>query len=289
MKASHRPKLFFSFCVGATAFISLGLVPDRALMDADAVVVCGKAVEERESDTTQCIGSGIMNKADSARDRSAQMYSIAVVGCGGVGKSALCVRLVSGHFVQRYDPTIDDEYEHTCTLVEGRDPVTLYIWDTSSQVEYAAGMIWPLRKCDGYVLVVASTECSTVRACASLYVPAVRRFCPENTPYVVAINKDDAPAAAQVVDEMFVLQSGMGTSASILRVSAKNDTGVRQLFATLVDMIDAHRLAIRKCDAVASASSGDSAGSPRSVGSSLSNTSLRALGNLSPRGGCALL
>lgn len=30
---------------------------------------------------------------------------IVILGPGGVGKSALCVQLVSGHFVEEYDPT----------------------------------------------------------------------------------------------------------------------------------------------------------------------------------------
>ena len=35
---------------------------------------------------------------------------VAVVGARGVGKSALTIRFVSNHFVQEYDPTIEDYY-----------------------------------------------------------------------------------------------------------------------------------------------------------------------------------
>ena len=31
-------------------------------------------------------------------------------GSGGVGKSALTVQFVSGHFMEKYDPTIEDFY-----------------------------------------------------------------------------------------------------------------------------------------------------------------------------------
>ena len=33
-----------------------------------------------------------------------------VLGSGGVGKSALTVQFVSGHFMEKYDPTIEDFY-----------------------------------------------------------------------------------------------------------------------------------------------------------------------------------
>lgn len=36
--------------------------------------------------------------------------SVVVLGSGGVGKSALTVQFVSGCFIEKYDPTIEDFY-----------------------------------------------------------------------------------------------------------------------------------------------------------------------------------
>ena len=37
-------------------------------------------------------------------------YKLVVVGAGGVGKSALTIQLIQNHFVEEYDPTIEDSY-----------------------------------------------------------------------------------------------------------------------------------------------------------------------------------
>ena|SRR3990167_10451205 len=50
-------------------------------------------------------------------------YKLVIIGGGGVGKSALTIQLVQNHFVDEYDPTIEDSYrkqvqidDETCLL-----------------------------------------------------------------------------------------------------------------------------------------------------------------------------
>jgi GTPase SAR1 family protein len=40
----------------------------------------------------------------------ANEFKLVVVGAGGVGKSALTIQLIQNHFVDEYDPTIEDSY-----------------------------------------------------------------------------------------------------------------------------------------------------------------------------------
>ena len=42
-------------------------------------------------------------------------YKLVVVGAGGVGKSALTIQLIQNHFVDEYDPTIEDSYRKQVT------------------------------------------------------------------------------------------------------------------------------------------------------------------------------
>jgi hypothetical protein len=48
--------------------------------------------------------------------RTGHEYKICVLGDGGVGKSALTVQFVSSHFVEEYDPTIEDSYRKQCVI-----------------------------------------------------------------------------------------------------------------------------------------------------------------------------
>lgn len=45
-------------------------------------------------------------------------FKVVVLGSGGVGKSALTVKFVSGTFVDRYDPTIEDFYRKEIEVSE---------------------------------------------------------------------------------------------------------------------------------------------------------------------------
>jgi len=41
-----------------------------------------------------------------------QSYKVVMVGGGGVGKSALTIRLIQNSFIDKYDPTIEDSYRY---------------------------------------------------------------------------------------------------------------------------------------------------------------------------------
>ena len=63
-------------------------------------------------------------------------YKITVLGSGGVGKSALTIRLITGTYEANYDPTIEDSYRKQ-VQIDGQ-PALLDILDTAGQEEYAA-------------------------------------------------------------------------------------------------------------------------------------------------------
>merc|ERR1711913_279415 len=62
-------------------------------------------------------------------------YKLVVVGAGGVGKSALTIQLIQNHFVDEYDPTIEDSYRKQ-VVIDG-ETCLLDILDTAGQEEYS--------------------------------------------------------------------------------------------------------------------------------------------------------
>lgn len=50
-------------------------------------------------------------------------YKLVVVGAGGVGKSALTIQLIQNHFVDEYDPTIEDSYRKQVVIGESHSHI----------------------------------------------------------------------------------------------------------------------------------------------------------------------
>ena len=60
--------------------------------------------------------------------------NVIILGGGGVGKSALVIRLVTDNFLDEYDPTIEDSYHKTISV--DQEAVLLDLLDTAGQEEY---------------------------------------------------------------------------------------------------------------------------------------------------------
>eukprot|EP01132_Coremiostelium_polycephalum_P006174 gene6174-7688_t len=54
--------------------------------------------------------------------RYSTVYKVVVVGGGGVGKSSIIIQFIQNHFVDEYDPTIEDSYRKQC-VISGLPPM----------------------------------------------------------------------------------------------------------------------------------------------------------------------
>lgn len=74
-------------------------------------------------------------------------YKVVILGPGGVGKSALTVQFISGKFVERYDPTVEDFYRKEIE-VDGY-PAILEILDTAGTEQFHPCEIYTLKMAKG--------------------------------------------------------------------------------------------------------------------------------------------
>eukprot|EP01129_Flabellula_baltica_P015349 TRINITY_DN7713_c0_g1_i1.p1 TRINITY_DN7713_c0_g1~~TRINITY_DN7713_c0_g1_i1.p1 ORF type:complete len:185 (-),score=41.51 TRINITY_DN7713_c0_g1_i1:29-583(-) len=63
-------------------------------------------------------------------------FKLVIVGYGGSGKSSLVIRYLSSHFVDFYDPTLEDSYIKNIQM--GDDHIHLTIFDTAGQDEFSS-------------------------------------------------------------------------------------------------------------------------------------------------------
>ena len=74
-------------------------------------------------------------------------YKLVVVGAGGVGKSALTIQLIQNHFVDEYDPTIEDSYRKQ-VVIDG-ETCLLDILDTAFASVHASALEDPGEEASG--------------------------------------------------------------------------------------------------------------------------------------------
>eukprot|EP00483_Globobulimina_turgida_P002587 UN02591 len=123
---------------------------------------------------------------------NAPEYKIVVLGGGGVGKSALTIRLVTDDFLDEYDPTIEDSYRKQ-VQIDGK-PALLDILDTAGQEEFSSMQDQWIREGRGFLLVYSINSRNTFNKIEELRDKILRTKDVEtgdNIPICIAGNKCD--------------------------------------------------------------------------------------------------
>uniref|UniRef100_A0A7M5WJI2 Small monomeric GTPase n=1 Tax=Clytia hemisphaerica TaxID=252671 RepID=A0A7M5WJI2_9CNID len=118
-------------------------------------------------------------------------FKMVVVGAGGVGKSALTIQLIQNHFVEDYDPTIEDSYIKQ-VVVDGSICI-LDILDTAGQEEYSAMREHYMRTGEGFLCVFAVTSLKSFQEIDNFRTQALRVKDADSVPMVLVGNKVDLP------------------------------------------------------------------------------------------------
>ncbi|KAG5356685.1 Ras-like protein 1 [Yarrowia sp. C11] len=127
---------------------------------------------------------------------SQREYKVVVVGGGGVGKSAITLQFVQSHFVDEYDPTIEDSYRKEILI--DSNLTTLDVLDTAGQEEYSAMREQYMRNGDGFLLVYSITSRDSFEEAQQFYNQILRVKDVARAPVVLVTNKCDLSAERQV-------------------------------------------------------------------------------------------
>uniref|UniRef100_A0A7S4K8E6 small monomeric GTPase n=1 Tax=Paramoeba aestuarina TaxID=180227 RepID=A0A7S4K8E6_9EUKA len=161
-------------------------------------------------------------------------YKICVLGDGGVGKTALTIQLCSNHFVEEYDPTIEDSYRKQ--VVIDNESCLLEILDTAGQEEFTALRDQWIRDCEGFVIIYSITSRSSFEQIPTFKEQVFRVKDAEQLPMMLVGNKcdlEDKREVSAAEGQEFAKQNG----SQFKETSAKTRVNVEESFYDLVRMI----------------------------------------------------
>ncbi|KNC52134.1 Ras family small GTPase RAP-1b [Thecamonas trahens ATCC 50062] len=164
-------------------------------------------------------------------------YRLVVMGAGGVGKSALTVMFVQGHFVEEYDPTVEDSHRAQRDI-EG-DECVLEILDTAGTKQFSAMRDLYVRMGQGFVLVFSLTDAATLDDVRDIHTRILRVKDADYVPAVIVGNKADLVDSRKVSAEE-AKAAAAGCNCSFIETSAKSGQNVNEVFHDLVRQINAH-------------------------------------------------
>lgn len=157
-------------------------------------------------------------------------YKLVVVGAGGVGKSALTIQLIQNHFVEEYDPTIEDSYRKQ-VVIDG-ETCLLDILDTAGQEEYSAMRDQYMRTGEGFLCVFAVNNNKSFED-VNQYREQIKRVKDaDEVPMVLVGNKVDLQSRTVDSKQGQMLADSYGIP--YVETSAKTRQGVDDAFYTLV-------------------------------------------------------
>jgi GTPase KRas protein len=166
-------------------------------------------------------------------------FKLAVVGGGGVGKSALTVQFVQNVFVEEYDPTIEDSYRKHAKIDEL--PCFLEVLDTAGQEEYKSLRDSYMRTADGFVMVFSIIDRKTFEEINDFYEQILRVKDADKWPMVIIGNKCDLESERAVTkDDAMKLATTCG-KVPYLEASAKARKNVDEVFYELVREVRKHK------------------------------------------------
>ncbi|KAI0636230.1 ras protein [Trametes polyzona] len=166
-----------------------------------------------------------------SRTQFMREYKLVVVGGGGVGKSALTIQFIQSHFLDEYDPTIEDSYRKQCIIDD--EVALLDVLDTAGQEEFIPMREQYMRTGEGFLLVYSIADRNSFDEISTFYQQILRVKDQDSFPAIVVGNKCDLEYERQVgMNEGRALAHHIG--CTFVETSAKTRINVDKAFSDLV-------------------------------------------------------
>ena len=164
-------------------------------------------------------------------------FKVTLLGAGGVGKSALTLRIISGVFTPTYNPTIEDYYRHD-TNIDGVGPCIVEILDTAGTEQFASMRQLYITNGQAFALVYAVDDRASFEEVKEIYQQITETKSPQKLSVVLIGNKCDLDDRREVETWEAEEAAKEMCNAPFLETSAKEGTHVFKFFATLVMCLD---------------------------------------------------
>lgn len=157
-------------------------------------------------------------------------WKIVVLGCSGVGKTAIVQRLVENKFTEDGTSTVGVEFKaHVINTGDG--PIKLNIWDTAGQERFKSVSRAYFRNAVGAILVFALDQRSSFLELDS-WLDDLHKLAAPNAAVVLVGNKSDLTAERQVSDPE-IREYAQRHNLQYLETSAKSATNINDVFVRL--------------------------------------------------------
>jgi GTPase KRas len=155
------------------------------------------------------------------------------MGDGGVGKTASTIQFVANHFVEMYDPTIEDSYKRHIVVDETQFLVD--ILDTAGQDDFSPLRDSWIRESEAFLLIYSVTDRNSLEYLEGI-LQQIERTCEgrQHVPIILAGNKCDLDDRRQVSTQegqQWARQHGLTTAVEF---SAKTRINVQATFEAMV-------------------------------------------------------
>lgn len=169
-------------------------------------------------------------------ERGPESFNLVLIGSGGVGLSAVTIQFIQKHFVEEYDPTIEDSYRKQ--VVVDDKSVIIDITDTAGQEEYTVMRenYYKDPKNHFFILMFSLTSLVSLVELVEYFIRPMRRYRREEwrnapvLPFVLVGNKKDLFDRYGEVDREVALATARAFQCPYMETSARTGEGVEELF-----------------------------------------------------------